>query len=78
MNGVADLLFGPLGPEYCDYFYYLSIFSYLSLCMFVFSAVYIGMNTKTKPGYYLQVISIALLYFIFYLEKRIFYGMCVR
>ena len=41
-----DILFSPLGKQYCLYFYIISLFTLIVLVLFLFSSIYIGIYTK--------------------------------
>jgi hypothetical protein len=80
MNTFMDAYFGPLGQEWCVYFYILSI---IFGVMFVFSALSIAsfatMNFK-KVNLMFVVNSGLVLFNIFlaYLANRLLNTMCVR
>jgi hypothetical protein len=80
MNTFMDTYFGPLGQEWCVYFYLLSI---IFGVMFAFSAVSIVsfavMNTK-KINMMFVVNSSLVLFNIFlaYLANRLLNTMCMR
>jgi len=73
MNVLSDL-FGPLGLQYCDYFYYLSVFSFLMLAftggMTVKNLV---TGVKVDNMVYIALMQAVVLYFV----NRLFYSMCV-
>ncbi len=69
-------LFDPLGPEYCNFFIYVSIFSFIIL---IFSALYVASTlfNKKKIGFAQTMILLfqpLLLYFV----NRLYYSMCVN
>ena len=71
-------LFTPLNKDFCLYFYYLSIFSFIILVLFVIGFVYTMIVSKGKDytvvGYFLGLIfTYALMYF----QYRLYYSMCV-
>lgn len=75
MNSL-DALFGPLGKEYCYYFYALSLFGLVSLVLLVISAV-VMIATKRRGGaFYVQMLSAAVAYGILYLQNRLLFNMC--
>ena len=73
-----DTLFGPLGPQYCAYFFYLSVFGFALMIMAVVSSLYIGITKKLGAKYYISMIFVALTYFIFYFQNRLLYTMCSK
>jgi hypothetical protein len=80
MNTFMDAYFGPLGQEWCVYFYVLSV---IFGVMFAFSAISIVsfavMNAK-KVNLMFVVNSALVLFNIFlaYLANRLLNTMCVR
>ena len=77
MDNLAETLFGPLSKEYCVYFYYLSIIGLLLLAVLVLSTLFIGITQRKKIGFYMQMLSVALGYAIFYFQNRLLHSMCV-
>lgn len=73
-----DTLFGPLGPQYCMYFFYLSVFGFALMIMAVVSSLYIGISKKLGAKYYISMIFVSLTYFIFYFQNRLLYTMCAK
>jgi hypothetical protein len=76
MSDFMTNLFGPLGKEYCIWFYFLSVFAFIGLILFSVSALYKGLTGKKDLWYYLGVLVIAFMYFFNYLQSRILYSMC--
>lgn len=77
MDNLAENLFGPLGKEYCIYFYYLSVIGMILLAFLVGSTIVVGIKERKKFGFYLQMLSVALGYGIFYFQNRLLHSMCV-
>lgn len=75
MNGI-DALFGPLGNEYCYYFYALSLFGLVSLILLVISAIVMIASKRRGSTFYVQMISAAFAYAILYLQNRLLFNMC--
>jgi hypothetical protein len=78
MTTTMDTLFGPLGPQYCMYFFYLSVFGFALMIMAVVSSLYIGISKKLGAKYYISMIFVSLTYFIFYFQNRLLYTMCAK
>jgi hypothetical protein len=76
MTETMDYLFGPIGREYCMYFYFLSI---LAFVLFVLSAAVI-VNLAVKGKKFDAMNSFIMLFqpFLLYFVNRIFYSMCVN
>lgn len=77
MDNLAETLFGPLGKDYCVYFYYLSVIGMILLAILVGSTIIIGIKERKKIGFYMQMLSVALGYGIFYFQNRLLNSMCV-
>ena len=66
-NSFLDTLFSPLGPQYCNYFYYLSVIFFVVMCMAVLSVLLSLVQGKNKMKLSEMVMVVSqplLLYFI--------------
>lgn len=77
MDNIADTLFGPLGKDYCIYFYYLSVIGIVLLTMLIISTITVGITKRKGVDFYLQMLSVAVGYLIFYFQNRLLHSMCV-
>jgi small basic protein len=77
MADMMNTLFGPLDRKYCDYFYILSIFGFVLLALLLVSSLFVGIVKRKGVDFYMQTISIALGYAIFYFQNRLLHSMCV-
>jgi len=75
-NGLLDYLFGPLGVEYCNYFYYLTVISFFMFIVVLSSVLYVSFSKKNVD--YIQMGLVALQPFIAYFVNRLFYTMCIN
>ena len=75
MTGL-DTFFGPLGKEYCYYFYALSLFGLISLAILLISALMMMASKRRGGAFYLQVLSASILYGMLYLQNRLLFNMC--
>ena len=75
MYDIEQLLFAPLGKEYCLYFYYLTITAFVLFALAVLKEGHLIMKGKSNvlPAI-LALLSPALLYF----NNRLLYTMCVK
>lgn len=71
-----DNLFGPLGREYCIWFYFLSVLAFISLLLFFIPALWRGISTKKDIWYFLGVLAVAFMYGLTYFQNRLLYSMC--
>ena len=69
-------LFGPLGRQYCLYFYYLSMIGFIFLVLAMVTTLYIGITKRKGGEFYMKMILVSLGYFFFYLQNRILFSMC--
>ena len=76
MASMNDTLYGPLGKEYCIYFYILSVFGFISLILVVISSLVIGIYKKKGIDFYLQAFTLAIVYGMLYLQNRLLFNMC--
>ena len=76
MDDTMNTLFGPLDRKYCDYFYLLSIMGFVLLVVLLVSSILVGITKRKGVDFYMQSISIALGYAIFYFQNRLLYSMC--
>jgi len=78
MSEFNDTFFGPLGKEYCVWFYFLTIWFFVGFVLLVLPAVFLGISQKKGLDYYLGLLSISIMYFAFYFQNRLLYSMCLR
>jgi len=76
MAGIMDSLFGPLGREYCIWFYFLSVLAFISLLLFLLPALWRGISTKKDIWYFLGVLTVSFTYGLIYFQNRLLYSMC--
>jgi uncharacterized BrkB/YihY/UPF0761 family membrane protein len=68
--------FSPLGKQYCDYFFYLTVFNFIILMYIIFSAIYIFLFDKKKETIF-QVLLVSLPTILGYFTNRLLYSMCI-
>ena len=74
-DGFFKSSFSPLGREYCDYFFYLSVINFILLLYILLSALYVFFFDKKRDGIF-HIIIVALPTFIGYFTNRLLYSMC--
>lgn len=75
MSGLTDNLFSPLGREYCAYFYWLTVISFIFLLIALYQSLMLLFKGKFRiTRFILSLIAPFLLYF----NNRLLYGMCVK
>lgn len=77
MDDTMNTLFGPLDRRYCDYFYFLSIIGFVLLAILLVTSLVVGITKRKGVDFYMQTISVALGYAIFYFQNRLLHSMCV-
>lgn len=70
-------IFGPLGKNYCIYFYIIAVFCFVAFLMASVTLVAEIVNWKKDNKVY-HTIFLIIMNFILYLEARILYNMCLH
>ena len=73
MNSV---IVGPIGREYCLYFYIMSIVAIISAALVFIPSVYWGLTHKEGVKYFLMSFANIVLFLLAYLQNRLLYNMC--
>ena len=76
MSSTMDYIYGPISQKYCFYFYILSIIGFILLLVVLLATIYQGFTKKHPITFYLNMIMLAILYGMFYLQNRLLYNMC--
>jgi hypothetical protein len=76
MADIMETLFGPLDRKFCDYFWLLSVLGFVLLAVLLISSLLVGISKNKGSDFYVQTISIALGYAIFYFQNRLLHSMC--
>ena len=80
-NKVASTLnnvVGPIGQEYCTYFYILSVLAIFFFLVMLVSVVYTGISKKMGAGFFFLSILYSSQFLLVYLQNRLLYNMCVK
>jgi ABC-type Na+ efflux pump permease subunit len=81
MSDIMDILFGPLGRQYCIYFYIMSIFSFLG---YILALIYIFFKIVKEPKkllsfeFMFKSVSIIFYTLLPYFVERLLYTMCIN
>ena len=80
MDSFMNTYFGPLGEEYCVYFYALSIFFGIAFVLTLISTVtYMFMHVnKINMSFLMHTFFILLNSFLAYLVNRLLQSMCMK
>ncbi len=78
MDGLMNYTFGPLGNQYCAWFYWLSVISLVLFVISIASILYTLLfdGERFSTGLLMNLLAISFVYFIPYFENRILYTMC--
>lgn len=76
MSSTMDYIYGPISQKYCFYFYILSVIGFILLLVVLLATIYQGFTKKHPMTFYLNMIMLAILYGMFYLQNRLLYNMC--
>jgi len=78
MSDINETLFGPIGRDYCLWFYLLSLFAFIALVIFLIPAIYMGIVKRKGVDYFFTVFGVAIIYGVAYLQNRILHTMCLN
>lgn len=73
-----DYFFGPIGSEYCNYFWFLSVMNFIIFLLVSMSVVYLIFTSKSGELDYTKMVMIAFQPFLGYYINRLFYSMCIN
>ena len=76
-NDLNNQLFGPLGKEYCVWFYFLSVWFFIGLIFLLVSGIALGIQRKSGLEYYLVLVISSISYLAFYFQNRLLHSMCI-
>ena len=71
-----DSLFGPIGSEYCLYFYILSVIGLLFFSIVIIGALFTGLSKKLGFSFYAAAFLYSVTFLMAYLQNRLLYNMC--
>lgn len=80
MSNFQNIIFGPLGKESCNLFYFFTAFAFFSLIVFLILSLLLFLKQPKKISFtvlfngILLFINLLLTYFV----NRIFYNICIK
>ena len=77
LQNLPELLFSPLGKDYCLYFYIISVIAFLLLVSNVIMVVSKSLKNKGK-GLIFDLITLTPIPLVLYFQNRLFYSMCMN
>jgi len=69
-------VFGPIGSEYCLYFYILSVIGMLFFVMVLVGILFTGVTKKMGVEFYLISLLYSFNFLFMYLQNRLLFNMC--
>ena len=80
MDSFMNTYFGPLGEEYCVYFYALSIFFGIAFVLTVISVITYALThfNKINMSFLIHTFFLLLNSFLAYLVNRLLHTMCMK
>jgi hypothetical protein len=78
MSSLNDTLFGPLGTQFCLYFYILSAVAFIFMLMSILGFIIHLFSKKVDMKVIMGVVMVAGTYGIVYMQNRLLYNMCNR
>ena len=78
MSSLNETLFGPLGTQFCLYFYILSAIAFIFMLLSILGFIMNLFSKKIDMKVVLGVIMVAGTYGIVYMQNRLLYNMCNR
>lgn len=73
-----DTIFGPLGAQFCLYFYILSLAAFVFMVLAIFAILGLLFTKKFDSRLVIGAIGGVATYGIIYLQNRLLYNMCNR
>ena len=78
MASLNDTLFGPLGSQFCLYFYILAVLVFVFMVLTLFGLIGHLFSKKMDGKVALGILMLAGAYAITYVQNRLLYNMCIR
>jgi hypothetical protein len=75
---LQDMLFGPLGKDYCLIFLFFSFLALVTLVLTVLGGIALLFSKKGKPEFYIGIAYGIIMSALNYLVLRLLYNMCKR
>jgi hypothetical protein len=78
MSDLTDRFFGPLGKEWCMYYFAILVFVFIFFVLSIISAVIGIVNLKKFTFNEVYLLSVpVIMNLVLYLQSRIIYSICV-
>ena len=77
IKNILENLFSPLSKDYCVYFYFLSVLSFICVLISIILFSTKACNNKGKT-LSLDLLTVIPLYLVLYFKNRLLYSMCIN
>ncbi len=77
-SSVMDNLVGPIGSEYCYYFYILSLLAIVFFGIIFIGIIYTGVTKKMGFSFFFLSLLYSMQFLLIYLQNRLLFNMCVH
>ena len=78
VSNSMDRLVGPIGEQYCYYFYILSLLAILFFVIIFIGIIWTGIKKKMGFSFYFLSILYSSHLLLTYLQNRLLYNMCIH
>lgn len=78
MASLNDVLFGPLGSQFCLYFYVLAVIAFVMMSLVILGFLMSLFSKKTDFKLILSTLMVAGSYALAYFVNRLLYTMCLK
>jgi hypothetical protein len=78
MPSINDFLFGPLGSEFCLYFYFLAVIAFVMMAFVILGFVMSLFSKKMDVKVLFSTLMVAGSYALVYFVNRLLYTMCLK
>lgn len=75
MNNLEATFFSPMGRQYCDYFYFLTVFAFIFFLFAIYDVITSLFIGKTNI---FRALLTLIFPFLIYFNNRLLYSMCVN
>ena len=78
MSRTFNNLVGPIGKEYCYYFYILSVLAIVFFGIIFIGIIYTGVTKKMGFTFFFLSLVYSMQFLLVYLQNRLLYNMCIH
>jgi len=78
VSSAFNNLVGPIGEQYCYYFYILSVLAVVFFGIIFVGIIYTGVTKKMGFSFYFLSLVYSMQFLLVYLQNRLLYNMCIH